>query len=176
MATQEAQWLLDLYKNCFPQVAYMVQRQGGDLPAAKDLFHDALVIYLEKRNNPALHIRVSEKAYLMGIVRILWLRKRRAGSRELFTGELNEEWLAEDAAVAVDQEKENRSLLQQLQLAGEKCLQLLEAFYYRQWSMQKIAKELQYKTPHSATVQKYKCLEKLREQFKSTALYEEAFT
>ena len=69
---------------------------------------------------------------------------------------------------------QTRCLRQYLQAAGKKCLQLLQAFYYEQRSMEEIARELNYRTAHSATVQKYKCLEKVRETIKRSDIYEEA--
>jgi predicted DNA-binding protein YlxM (UPF0122 family) len=57
---------------------------------------------------------------------------------------------------------------------GKKCLELLQAFYYEQRSMQEIAETFHYKTRHSASVQKHKCLEKVREELKTSSVYEEA--
>jgi hypothetical protein len=68
----------------------------------------------------------------------------------------------------------SRSLMSYLKAAGQKCLQLLKAFYYEQRPMEDIAREFNYRTAHSATVQKYKCLEKVREAVKRSDIYEEA--
>jgi hypothetical protein len=80
------------------------------------------------------------------------------------------------ADLYVPEEEKARSLRQHLQAAGKKCLQLLQAFYYEQRSMEEIARAFNYRTAHSATVQKYKCLEKVRETIKRSAIYEETIT
>lgn len=173
MQEKEAIWLTAIYRETFPQVARVVQRLGGDLDTAKDLFHDALIIYLEKRNNNTLDIQVSVKAYLVGITRILWMQKFRNDCRykPLDT-------LGKQPDIPVDlytpEADKSRTLRQYLQAAGKKCLQLLQAFYYEQRSMEEIAREFNYSTAHSATVQKYKCLEKVRETIKRSDIYEEA--
>ena len=173
MQEQAAQALTDLYRDTFPQVARTVQQLGGDLEAAKDLFHDALVIYLEKQQQQKLHIQVSAKAYLVGITKILWLRKFKTDSRQQpLDDHITDTYsIPEDFYTPVPEK--SRSLLQYLQTAGRKCMQLLQAFYYEQHSMQEIAEKFHYKTIHSATVQKYKCLEKVRDHIKSSAAYEE---
>lgn len=149
-------------------VARMVQQRGGDVMAARDIFHDALIVYLEKQRAGTLYIRVSPTAYLTGIARLLWLRKQKAAQVQ----ELHADLDLQDVLPGESDALWNTLPLEQyLQATGEKCLQLLEAFYYRQMSMPEIAQQMQYKTTHSATVQKYKCIEKLRNQVKA-AVYE----
>lgn len=173
MQEKEAIWLTAIYRETFPQVARVVQRLGGDLETAKDLFHDALVIYLEKRNNSSLDIQVSVKAYLVGITRILWMQKFRNDCRQQPLDMLGDQPDTSADPYAPEADK-TRSLRQYLQAAGKKCQQLLQAFYYEQRSMEEIAREFNYRTAHSATVQKYKCLEKVRETIKRSDIYEEA--
>lgn len=172
MQTREDQWLAGLYRDTFPAAASTVRQLGGDLHTAKDLFHDALIIYLEKCRRQAPDIRTSPKAYISGIVRILWMKKFRNDMRHEPLD--NMEDIPEDFYTPLPA-KEKR-LLQYLKAAGEKCMQLLQAFYYEQLSMPEIAGRFGYRTPHSATVQKYKCLEKIREQVKQSDAYEEATT
>lgn len=171
MQEKEAIWLTTVYRETFPQVARIVHQLGGDLDTAKDLFHDALLIYLEKRANNTLDIHGSLKGYLVGITKILLIRKFRSDSRQRPLDDL-----ADHPDIPADfyTPEKNRGLLQHLRAAGQKCLQLLKAFYYEQRSMEEIARTFNYSTPHSATVQKYKCLEKVREAVKRSDIYEEA--
>ncbi len=165
-------WLEKLYREAFPPVARIVARLGGGPEEAKDIFHDALVIYLEKKYNNRLSVAVSDKAYLAGIARICWIRKFNQGHREMpFEPGDRRFDIPEDYYEL--EKSTSHSLLDKLKLAGEKCLQLLRAFYYDQQSMQEIAEKFHYRTRHSATVQKHKCIEKLREEFKKTEQYEE---
>ena len=162
-----------LYREAFPVVAKTVARLGGGLDAAKDIFHDALIIYLEKEREPAFKIHGSPAAYLTGIARILWIRKFNDECRLISLGES-----AGDLPVPEDlfplEDSLPARLLTYLESMGKKCLELLQAFYYEQRSMQEIAERFHYKTRHSATVQKHKCLEKVREELKTSSIYEEA--
>ena len=162
-----------LYREAFPVVAKAVARLGGSLDAAKDIFHDALIIYLEKEREPSFKLHGSPAAYLTGIARILWIRKFKHDSRLTSLG-----MPVKDIPVPEDlfplEDSLPARLLTYLESMGKKCLELLQAFYYEEQSMQEIAERFHYKTRHSATVQKHKCLEKVREELKTSSIYEKA--
>ena len=53
-------------------------------------------------------------------------------------------------------------------------MDILQAFYYQHMPLQEIAEEFGFANARSATVQKHKCLEKVREQVKEkNTSYEE---
>lgn len=159
-----------LYKMTFPLVAKAIWKLGGDLPAARDVFHDALIIYLEKKLAGNLEIRISPQAYITGIARILWVRKFSREPRSIPL-EIYEEAL--EVPEDLYPTAQETDVLEYVKNTGQRCLELLQAFYYRKCSMQDIAAAFHFKTRRSATVQKYKCLEKVREQIKKTTVYEE---
>ncbi len=161
---------MSVYQDTLPKVARMVHRMGGDLDTAKDIFHDAVIIYLEKKQQNTSSI-ASDQAYIMGIARILCLRRLK-DDRQYVTMASSEEDYGIPADF-YDPPPVAPPVITFLKNAGRKCLQLLQAFYYDKLSMSEIAHTLQYKTQHVATVQKYKCLEKIREQVKQTQ-HEEA--
>lgn len=158
--------IIPLYRDSFPDFARMVRRMGGSLEQAKDSFHDALVIYLEKERAGTLHLHSSPKAYLLGTAKICWLHARKQGSMLAIHAEFEPESQEEPEA-----EEREKSLLESLQRSGKKCLELLKAFYYDHFSMQEIAMRFGFNGTRSATVQKYKCLEKVRKDIKTTQLY-----
>ena len=162
-----------LYREAFPVVARIVAKMGGDLNSARDIFHDALIIYIEKERMQTLGTIVSAKAYVTGIARILWIRKYNRDVMHIPMAGA-EEHIADAQVNDRLQDMLPEALLASMESAGIKCLEILQAFYYEQSSMQEISERFKYKTTRSATVQKYKCLEKVREQLKSSAIYEEA--
>jgi len=66
-------------------------------------------------------------------------------------------------------------LLYYLETAGQKCMKILKAFYYDNLPVNKIAELFGYSGVRSATVQKYKCMEKVRETIKEKSLAYEDF-
>jgi len=156
--------IIQLYRNSFPAIARMVQQKGGTLEEAKDAFHDALLIYMEKEKTGRLSLQSSPKAYLLGIARICWLRARGATASLPAAFDIAE---PEDA----DQEEIAQSLQSSLINSGKKCLELLKAFYYDHCSIQDIAGRFGFNGARSASVQKYKCLEKVRNHLKTQNSY-----
>ena len=173
------QSLETIYRDAFPSVARLLHNLGADLTTSRDLFHDAMIIYLEKKRDNKLPAHVIPRQYLAGIARILWFKQCKRDRLQTDMGLVEDDLteLAEDgltASEASDPERRSRLLRKYLKTAGDACLRLLQAFYYDQLSMPAIAEKFHYRSAHSATVQKYKCLEKLREKIKNSEIYEEA--
>lgn len=161
-----------LYENAFPAFARFAGRRNASFEDAKDIFHDAMVIYYEKSHDPDFTITVSPEAYVVGIAKHLWVRKyNRDKGRQPLSG--NEQ----DYVIPPDfyPDRHETKLLAFLERAGEKCLDLLQRFYFEKMSLKAIASSLGYRTEHSAAVQKYKCIGKVREAIRSKSLHYEDF-
>ena len=168
----ENEEMAEIYEEVFPAVSRFIHRAGGSLDDAKDVFHDALVIFIEKESqNP--DVITSDKAYILGISKHLWIKKHRQDSRSILLNDMEREIsIPEDYFPTVN----DKRLLRFLKLAGKKCMDLLRAVYFRKLSMRKIASDLGYSGEHSASVQKYKCLEKIRNTVMEKSLTYEDFT
>lgn len=166
MIRQPEDPIISLYRDSFPDFARMVRRMGGSPEEAKDAFHDALLIYMEREKAGKLNLHSSPKAYLLGTARICWLHTRGKAT----ISELPEGFEAAEPEDTNEEERE-KSLLESLVRSGKKCMELLKAFYYDHCSMQEVADRFGFNGRRSATVQKYKCLEKVREEIKTTRAY-----
>ncbi|MCJ8210077.1 sigma-70 family RNA polymerase sigma factor [Mucilaginibacter sp. RS28] len=162
-------FFMALYKKVFPVVARYVSRRGGNEDDAADIFQDSVVIYYEKVVSGDMDCK-DEQAYLMGICKNLWLKRFNNGKNLPFNEQFDD-LIAEDKPVQPAVEK----LMHYLENAGQKCMNLLRAFYYDQLPLKDIAALLGYSGERSATVQKYKCLEKVRATVKQKALQYEDF-
>jgi len=173
ITTKEERELLftDLYKKVFPSVAAFVSRMGGNFEDAKDIFQDALVIYYEKVQDASVEFHVSEKAYIVGICKNLWKQRFDEKHHSQSLTSLND-----SAAIHDPDEISSEKLLSFLERAGKKCMEILKAFYYDKLDVSQIASVFGYSGVRSATVQKFKCLEKVREQVKEKSLGYEDFT
>jgi DNA-directed RNA polymerase specialized sigma24 family protein len=167
---QRETFFIHLYKKAFPSIARYISRMGGSLEEAKDIFHDALLIYYEKHNNKTLKLQSSDKAYLVGISKHLWTKRYQDKSR--FSTLKTDDHSTFRETI---QDPSSEKLLKFLEATGSKCLNLLKAFYYDKISLSGIAEQFGFSGIRSATVQKYKCLEKIRETIKEKALDYEDF-
>ncbi len=163
-------WFIDLYERVFPAVARYVRQRGGSLEQAQDVFQDSLIIYYE-RIASAADPPEQEEAYLLGIARYRWLLTGRRTGSEVPLDEVAEpDWAEEGTALPLSQK-----LLRLLTVAGKKCMDLLRAFYYDQLPLNEVAHTFGYAGVRSATVQKYKCLEKVRTTVQEKSLSYEDF-
>ncbi|KIO78901.1 RNA polymerase subunit sigma-70 [Pedobacter lusitanus] len=163
--------LMSLYQDAFPLVANHISKMGGSFDEAKDVFQDALIIYYEKVRHTGITLRYSEKAYLFGIAKYLWNKRYNLTSREISLDQLCNR-SDEDLGLvdSVYEEVSSSRLLHLLQTAGQKCMELLSAFYYEKLNMETLADRFGFSGPRSATVQKFKCLEKIKETVKEKSL------
>jgi DNA-directed RNA polymerase specialized sigma24 family protein len=166
---EREQAFISLYKKAFPAAARYVSKMGGSFDDAKDIFQDALVIWYEKSVSTVSPVQTNEQAYLLGIVKHLWAKKFRENT--LHTS-LDAQW---DIVNEDDQRPSQNKLMHYLETAGQKCMELLKAFYYDNLPVKSIAGLFGYSGERSATVQKYKCMEKVRETIKEKHLAYEDF-
>lgn len=164
------QEITNLYLEVFPQAARYLQRQGATEETAKELFQEATLCYLEQCYAQGSKPQATAQAYLFGIVRNCW-RKHCASHREHTAIDMAE--LQTDGPAPSPRQMK---LLAYLKESGQRCLDLLQSFYFEQLSMQQLAERFGYSSERSATVQKYKCLEKVRDTVKhKKADYEDFF-
>ncbi len=163
----------ELYTTAFPSVARFVKHMGGDFEEASDIFQDALMIFYEKWVAGDLAVQVSFAAYLVGISKHLWIRKYNSDKPNVSLN-LHEELIdvpAEETPTVALQK-----IVSMLERSGSKCMALLKAFYFDKLPMTRIKGMFGYASERSATVQKYKCIEKIRDEAKTKSwIYEDFF-
>ncbi|MDB5025507.1 MAG: polymerase subunit sigma-70 [Mucilaginibacter sp.] len=155
---------IGLYKKAFPAVARYISRMGGSFDEAKDVFQDALIVYYEKVVVATLSLNAGDTAYLVGIAKYLWVKRYKENCQHIPLDGID---------IVLDQTEESpsgRRLMHLLEMAGRKCMDLLKSFYYDQVPLADAAALFGFSGVRSATVQKYKCLEKVRETIKEKSL------
>lgn len=160
-----------LYTDVFPTVATYIAKKGGNLDQAKDLFQEALVIYYEQVELRGKALQKNAKAYLIGVSRNLWLQQASQGLNLDSIDNLRVEPDVQTPPVV-----STKKLLNTLATTGRKCMDMLRAFYYEQLPLDQIAHQFGFGSVRSATVQKYKCLEKVRDEVKEKSLTYADFT
>ena len=152
--------LTRLYRRAFPGVRQYVQRHGGSDQDAQDVFQDALVVFFEKTVAGTLTLSTEPAAYLAGVSRHLWQRERERRTRHPHAPLAETDYeLPDDPEPALPASFVVLAYVEQL---GERCRGLLLAFYYFGRPLAGIAADYGYRSTRSATVQKFKCLERLR--------------
>lgn len=161
-----------VYVAAFPIFARFAASRNASLDDAKDVFHDAMVIFYEKTRDEAFRITVSPESYVIGIAKHLWIRKFHADRTQIHLSDM-------ESSIAIPSDfyptVNERRLLQFVENAGRKCMELLRQFYYDKVSLREIATSLGYRSERSAAVQKFKCIDRMRETVKSKDIGYEDF-
>jgi len=156
-----------LYEEIFPIVATFVSHRNGTLQDAKDVFHDALIILYEKMVSNKLPNGVSADLYLVGIAKHVWIRKF---NRNKLSVSLSDTEAAITLPADFFTDTNDRKILSLIETTGKRCLDMLKSLYYDKLSLADVAKNLGYGSTHSASVQKFKCLEKMRDTVKQKSI------
>lgn len=183
MNTDHRPDLLSLYQRMFPAVARHVAKWGGTVEEAKDIFHDALIVYYEKATLGTMVYCRNDEAYVFGVARHLWIKRyaqnqRHASLDQLMAGyevtDIGLDWQSDGAEEEMTATT-GKQIMQVLRAAGQKCMELLTAFYYEKLDMQTLADRFGFSGTRSATVQKFKCLQKVKKVVKEKSLQYEDF-
>lgn len=131
---------------------------------ALDIFQDAVIaLYKNVKQGNILELNHSIKTYLYGIAKNMILNRLKYKSKfddtfdEYDTipyNSLSEEW-----EVNSDAKEFIKSALKNL---GEPCYTLLRLYYYNEYSMEAIAREINSKNPNVVKTQKARCIKALR--------------
>jgi len=166
LISNREQALEEIYGKAYPMVLHYVRQHHGTADDAKDLLQEAIVLFYEKVIQEQLTLTVSATTYIMGICKNRWRRELEKRSRQQELPPGVSEMVKEEASAEADQPE--LMLMQYVEQLGEKCKDILVAFYYMGHRMEQVAAQHHYRNVHTATVQKFKCLERLR---KSMAAY-----
>jgi RNA polymerase sigma factor (sigma-70 family) len=148
-----------LYSILSPVKKY-ITANSGSTDDAKDIFQDALVILYKKAQQPGFVLTAPLQTYLVAVAKNCWLQELRR-RKKLPAGELLQE--VEDEPPAEEPGFAHATVA--FNLLGEKCRLLLLLFYYKQKSFKEIARALSFSDERVAKNQKYRCLEKAKENF-----------
>lgn len=148
----------------YPMIRKMVLNNSGSEEDAKDLFHNALIVFYKNIRKPNFELTAKISSYLYAICDKSWKKKlTRDKSRHHASLEGKENIVGENFEY---EEKPKKTLAEVikglLDKLGDPCKKILLMHEYQKYSMQEIADEMGYLTAHSARNQKYKCLEKLK--------------
>lgn len=148
----------------FPKIESYIRNNSGSKDEALDVFQDALIILYKKVQTLPQNTDIKVDGFLINTCKLLWsneLRKKKV--RQKSGGEALEYLAYQDEIQdQIDKEEKLIKVENIVKNLGEKCKDILVAFYYKNFSMEKIAEQFGFKSIQSAKVQKYKCMETAR--------------
>jgi len=162
-----------LYKFYFPSVAYYIQHNSGNTADAEDVFQEAIIVLLQKSKEPHFILTASLKTYLFAIAKNIWLKKLRTNQ---LVYQANIEDLEECDFCELEDFEERISLGEKISelmfRLSVSCQRILRLSFWFGDSIETIMEKVGYKNKHSASSQKNKCLDKMRELSEDNLLLE----
>ena len=143
-----------------PAVKQLIKANSGTGEDAKDMFQDALVVLYKKVQSGEFVLSVPLKTYLLVVVKNSWWQELRR-RKKMPPGKAPED--VQEAAV--DEEPGFQTATAAFNLLGDKCKQLLILFYFKKKSFKEIAKTFSFSDERVAKNQKYRCMEKAKENY-----------
>ena len=157
-ANKEDRALLKLYK-LYPKIEHFLLTHGASKEEALDVYQDALYVLCKKVKEGNFVLTAQLSTYLYSVCKFMWKDELLKKNRNV-----RFEYEVHDDSVDIDNEEEDKisSAEKALESLGDKCWEILKAFYHEGMSMAKIAVNFGFSTEKSAKNQKYKCLEKAK--------------
>lgn len=161
--------LRHLYSSRFDMVKSFIVKNNGDMEDAKDLYQEALIVFLKKIQSPDFSLTSSINTYIYSVCRNLWLKQLKKKER-FTTVDINDSEgfikIEDKGAYDQDLEMENtakeEATINAMQQMGDPCKSILYKYYFYKSSMEEIATEMGYKSAKIAKNQKYKCMKRLQ--------------
>lgn len=150
----------------YPTVKRFITKNGGSATEAEDIFQDAMVILVRNVQKPNFVATAALTTYLFSICKYAWkqelIKKNKANA---YAMDESVAAVAKDWTENLEAQHRNANALKALQQLGQRCWSLLKGFYYEQQSMEQLAVRFGFKSKMIAKNEKYKCLEKARQNF-----------
>ncbi len=150
------------YQDNFGKILHLVLKNSGSDDDARDVYQDGMMeVVLQIRGGRLDQLSSRLSTYLYSVCYYKWIDRLRQKGKTMRTG------FEDDLETAVIEEEEDSApylpaLEKVLMQIGEKCMQLLKAFYYEKLTMTQIASKLGFADDNSAKSQKNKCMDKAR--------------
>jgi len=156
--------LRQIYNESFFVIEQMILNNNGTVEDAKDVYHDAFVVFYNNAKKPNFILNSKISTYLYAVCRNIWFAKLREAKKYVnvdnsFIHNLDQKIEIPDKKQYTEKAELLADLLEK---SGQKCLELLKMFYFEKLKMKEISEAFGYSSEQVAKNQKVRCLKKLR--------------
>lgn len=159
----------ELYAIAYGSCANMIMTNSGSEDDARDLFQEALLIFIKKLQTPDFKLTAQPKTYLYAVCRNLWLKQLEKRKKTKGTIQIDDPNNLiplihvdgiEEKKIIEGKHELISEILQQLK--GD-CKQLLMSFYFKKMPLKEIAKIMEY-SDGFVKVKKKRCMDNLKKK------------
>ncbi len=155
-----------------PVVKKFILKNNGTRQEAEDIFQEGLVIFCNKATKNNFALTCSINTYIYSICKLLWLNELKKKNKSIKNNsiELTDKYLIDEINTDIEEDKPILKAQQAVMQLGQKCREILELFYFKKLSMKEIALKVGFASEKGAKNQKYRCIEKAKENLKNVSL------
>ncbi|WP_372755994.1 RNA polymerase sigma factor [Mariniflexile sp.] len=148
----------------YPKIEALILSKGGTKQDANDVFQEALIILNRNLEKSGFKLTSSIYTYLYSVSRFIWKDiQKKFSNQETHNFETDEIECFHSVLEEKKYQQAERAFLE----LGERCQLLLQLFYIKAMSFKAIAIQMKFKSEKIAKNQKYKCLAKVKDIFKT---------
>jgi RNA polymerase sigma factor (sigma-70 family) len=167
LAINDRKAIETIYRQHYTMVQSLITANNGMADDARDIFQEAMIVLYEKVRSGSFELNCQIKTYLYSVCRRLWLKRLTQMQRMAPEPGNLEETIPVEEELEIHEQRNMDYLTMErsMQILGEPCRSLLEAYYLKKKSMIEIAGSFGYTNADNAKNQKYKCLMRLKKLF-----------
>ncbi len=171
LKTEQDQALSQLYLQHYGMLEHYIMQNSGSDDDAADLIQEVMLVFVKMVADRKFRGDSSIKSFLYSICKNLWiteLRKRKStkARHERYEGEKDQ--LEGDISEQISKTENLKFVMGIFEKLGEKCRQVLTLFYFEELPMKEICEKLDFSSEQVLRNKKYKCLQTLTDQVKSS--------
>lgn len=169
--TNPNQAINQLYEQHYGVLENHILRNSGNQDDAADLIQEVMLVFVKLVTQGKFRGEASIKSFLYSICKNLWiseLRKRKSMSARNERYEMEKDEMDLDISEEISRNENLRFVMDLFEKLGEKCKQVLTLFYFEELPMKEICEKLEFSSEQVLRNKKYKCLQSLTDQVKSS--------
>lgn len=159
----------ELYHIAYASCAKMIINNSGSEEDARDIFQEALLVFIKKLQTPNFELTAQPKTYLYAVCRNLWLKQLQKKKRHKGTVQIDDPDNT-ISLIQVDEIAEKKAIEAKHELISEimedisgDCKELLLAFYFKKMPLKEIAAIMDY-SDGFVKVKKKRCMDALKKK------------
>lgn len=155
-----------LYTNYFGFLEHFIIQNSGNEQDAQDTFQEVIVSFINLVKHQKFRGDSSIKTFLFSMNRNIWFNELKKRERTTIREKKYEHLSASEESSMIgslEHREASDQLMAIMDTLGENCKKILVLFYYENYSMKDLLKELDYENEQVVRNKKYKCLKKLEE-------------
>jgi len=165
---KKSRYIMYLYKEYYPLVRSIVERNSGTKQDVEDVFQDTLYVLYKRSQNDAFDLSCSLKTYFYAISKNIWLQRLDRKYRLLYQAgyevhEKNAQYGADEPETMEYQVERTRLFQKHFFTLPEDCQRLLR-LYFSKVPLEQIAGLMNYKDVNYVKTRKYLCKNMLRKK------------